>query len=187
MKVNIACLQMASKPYDWDYNIEKATAMIREAAGNGANICILPEVFIPGYSLTYENFRTAETLDGATVSTLTELAKALKIYILGSIIEKTENQFYNTMLVIGPEGLLDTYRKIHVFAIEQKYWKPGNAATIVDTEYGVTSRQFNSACIAVALHHVPRLGIKTCMRWLLCHSRFGAARTPPSHPPPAVK
>ncbi|NVM27423.1 MAG: carbon-nitrogen hydrolase family protein [Candidatus Helarchaeota archaeon] len=136
MKVNIACLQMASQPYDWDYNIEKATAMITEAAKNGANICLLPEVFIPGYSITDENFKQAEYLNGPTVSTMESLAKHKNIYISGSFIEKTHKEFYNTMFLIGPKGLLGTYRKIYVFSTEQKFWKPGKEITIVDTEFG---------------------------------------------------
>ena len=136
MKVNIACLQMASKPYDWDYNIEKATAMIKEAVNNGADICVLPEVFIPGYSLTDENFRQAEPLDGPTVSILKQMAKELNVYITGSIIEKTKTEFFNTMVFVGPKGLMGTYHKMNVFSLEQKYWKRGNEGTIVNTEFG---------------------------------------------------
>ena len=136
MKVNIACLQMASHPYNWDYNIEKSTAMLSEAAKNGADICLLPEVFIPGYTHSDDNFRQAESLDGPTISTLQGLAERLKIHIAGSFIEKTEKHFYNTMFVIGPEGLLGTYRKNFVYATEQKYWKRGKDASIVDTKYG---------------------------------------------------
>ncbi|MHA1267244.1 MAG: carbon-nitrogen hydrolase family protein [Candidatus Helarchaeota archaeon] len=136
MEVNIACLQMASVPYNWDYNIEKATNMVRTAAEKGAQFLILPEVFIPGYSHSDENFRQAEYFDGPTVATFLALAKELKIHVLGSFIEKTERDFYNTMFVIGPEGLLGTYRKMHVYSMEQKYWKCGKKVSIVDTEFG---------------------------------------------------
>lgn len=136
MKVNIACLQMASQPYNWDYNIAKAKAMITDAANKGANICLLPEVFIPGYFHSDENFQQAETMDGQTISTLKILAQNLNIHISGSFIEKAEKNFYNTMFVIGPEGVLGTYHKIHVFSLEQRYWKPGKDVTIVDTEFG---------------------------------------------------
>ncbi len=136
MKVNIACLQMASLPYDWDYNIEKTNTMIKTAAKNGAQICLLPEVFIPGYSHTTKNFEQAESLEGPTISHLKELAKELNIYISGSFIEKAGSDFFNTMFVIGPTGLLGTYHKKHVFSFEQKYWKPGKDVTIVNTEFG---------------------------------------------------
>ncbi len=127
---------MASHPYNWEYNIEKAMRMIKDAANRGANICLLPEVFIPGYLHDYENFRQAEPMDGPTISKLIELARVLNIYISGSIIEKADKNFYNTMVVVGPEGLLGTYRKIHVFSVEQKYWKPGKEVSIVETPFG---------------------------------------------------
>ncbi len=136
MDVNIACIQMASQPYKWDYNIKRATLLIKEAASKGAQICVLPEVFIPGYSLTDETFRQAETLEGQTMSTLHQLARELNIYITGSITEKFARDFYNTMFMLSPQGLLGTYRKIHVFSFEQKYWKPGKNTTIIDTEFG---------------------------------------------------
>jgi len=110
--------------------------MIREAAKNGADICLLPEVFIPGYSHTVGNFKQAEPLEGPTMSNLKDLAKELKVYISGSIIEKMGGDFYNTMIVIGPEGLLGTYHKKYVFSVEQKYWKRGKEVSIIHTKLG---------------------------------------------------
>lgn len=136
MKINIACLQMVSQPYNWDYNIEKSMSMIREASKNGVDICLLPEVFIPGYSFSLDNFKQAEPLNGPTIEILLNLAKELKIYISGSIIEKSNQNFFNTMFFIGPEGLLGIYRKIYVFGIEQKFWKKGNEISIIDSKFG---------------------------------------------------
>src|SRR5271157_613657 len=135
-KITIACLQMASSPYECENNLEKATIMIREAAENGANICILPEVFNPGYSLDNDNFIKAETLDGQTITRFKELAAELNLYITGGLGEKTEKEFFNTMYFIGPSGLMATYHKKHVFSLENKYWKRGKQNVIVNTEFG---------------------------------------------------
>ncbi|MBD3227818.1 MAG: hypothetical protein GF329_06485 [Candidatus Lokiarchaeota archaeon] len=136
MEIKIACLQMASKPYDWDYNIETASNMIKDASESGADIALLPEAFIPGYSLTKDNFRYAEPLEGKTISELKKLAKKLNIYISGSFIEKKEKNFYNTMFFLGSEGLLGVYRKNYVYSIENKYWKRGKDVSIIDSEFG---------------------------------------------------
>jgi predicted amidohydrolase len=135
-KITIACLQMASSPYDCEKNLEKATSMIHEAAENGANICILPEVFNPGYSLDDENFLKAETLEGPTITQFKQLAAELNIYITGGLGEITGKEYFNTMFFIGPGGLMATYHKKHVFSLENKYWKRGKNATIVNTEFG---------------------------------------------------
>jgi predicted amidohydrolase len=127
---------MASDPYNWDYNIEKATSMIKDAVGGGADICLLPEAFIPGYSLTSDNFRYAEKIDGKTISIIKNLAAELKVYISGSIIEKTEKDFYNNMFFIGPEGIMGTYRKMFVYSLENRFWKRGKDPAIIDTKFG---------------------------------------------------
>ena len=134
--ISIACLQMASAPYDCEDNLEKATTMIREAAEKGANICILPEAFNPGYSLDDENFLKAETLEGPTVTRFKQLAAELNIYITGGLGEKTDKEFFNTMYFIGPSGLMAIYHKKHVFSLECKYWKRGKNNVIVTTEFG---------------------------------------------------
>jgi len=127
---------MASRPYDWDYNIKKSISMIKEASNNKVDICLLPEVFIPGYSLTPKNFEYAESLDGKTIESISEIAKELNIYISGSIIEKKETDFYNTMFIIGPEGLLGTYHKKYVYSMEQKFWKRGKNISVIDSKFG---------------------------------------------------
>jgi predicted amidohydrolase len=137
VKTKIACLQMASRPYDREYNIRKAGGMVREAAGRGAELCLLPELFVPGYSLTDENYRHAETMQGPTVSALAELAAGLGVHVSGSIIEKDAGDYYNTMFIVGPEGLCrPVHRKVHVASIESLYWKRGRQGTIVKTALG---------------------------------------------------
>jgi predicted amidohydrolase len=134
--VTIACLQLASIPYENEKNLDLATSMIKDAASNGVNICILPEAFNPGYSLDDENFIKAETLDGPTITRFKELAAELNLYITGGLGEKTGKEFFNTMYFIGPSGLMATYHKKHVFSLENKYWKRGKAVTVVNTEFG---------------------------------------------------
>jgi predicted amidohydrolase len=130
-RINIACLQFASTPFANEMNLDRAEAMIREAAKNGATICILPEVFNPGYSHDERSFLQAETLDGPTITRLKALAAELMTYITGGLTEKAGNEFFNTMFFIGPSGLLAVYHKQHVFSLENKYWKRGKGIKIV--------------------------------------------------------
>ncbi|MBD3254071.1 MAG: hypothetical protein GF383_03220 [Candidatus Lokiarchaeota archaeon] len=136
MKINVACIQMASRPFDWDYNIQKAKSMIEEAKQNGAQICLLPELFVPGYSYSEKNYKNAESINGKTISFLTDLAKNLEVYLSGSIIEKENNDLYNSMFFIGPNGLIGKYHKINVFSLENKFFRKGNEGVIVDTKFG---------------------------------------------------
>jgi predicted amidohydrolase len=136
VQVRIACIQLSSRPFDGAANLRQATKMIRDAARDGANICLLPEVFNPGYSLVDKNYQHAEKIDGKTIAGLCSLSAQLNVYIAGGLAERAEGEFYNTMFFIGPRGIMATYRKRHVASLENKYWKRGKSATIVDTEFG---------------------------------------------------
>jgi len=134
--MHIACVQLASKPFDPAANLDKAAALITRAAEEGANIILLPEVFNPGYSLVDKSYVYAEPINGTTVSRMCELAASLGVFIAGGLGERTGRDFYNAMIFVGPTGLLGHYRKRFVTSLENKYWKRGNAGLVIETRFG---------------------------------------------------
>ncbi|KAF5743165.1 Nitrilase/cyanide hydratase and apolipoprotein N-acyltransferase family protein isoform 1 [Tripterygium wilfordii] len=136
---------------DKERNIEHARKGIEEAAGKGAQLVMLPEIWNGPYS--NDSFPVyAEDIDAggdASPSTamLSEVASSLKITIVGgSIPERSGGQLYNTCCVFGPDGKLKAkHRKIHLFDIdipgkitfmESKTLTAGETPTVVDTEVG---------------------------------------------------
>lgn len=127
-------------------NLSAAEAMIREAAGNGADMIALPEMFNCPYSNKY--FRAyAEEESGETVRFLSSLAKELGIYLIGGSIPELDNgNVYNTSFCFNKEGeLIGKHRKIHLFDIdvkggirfmESETLTPGGSVTVLDTEFG---------------------------------------------------
>ena len=127
-------------------NINTACQKIREAAENGADFAVLPEMFC----CPYENscFRTyGEEENGPAQQALSALASELGIYIVsGSLPELAEGNVYNTSYVYGRQGeLLAKHRKVHLFDIdvvggqrfkESDTLSPGNAITTFETEFG---------------------------------------------------
>ncbi|MHA1911660.1 MAG: carbon-nitrogen family hydrolase [Candidatus Kariarchaeaceae archaeon] len=110
-----ACIQMDIKLGDIKANISHAEQMISSATKKGANVILLPELFTTGYDLA--NSRAlAEKLDGPTVQWMTKISKENNITLMGSIIEVGDDLPYNTLVVCSPEGLISSYRKIHLFA-----------------------------------------------------------------------
>jgi len=119
--------------------------MIRKAAGNGARVIALPEMFNCPYSNKY--FREyAEDDKGETVQFLSSLAKDLNIYLIGgSIPELDQDAVYNTSFSFDTEGnIIGKHRKIHLFDIDVKggirfkesdTLTPGNSATVFETEF----------------------------------------------------
>ena len=143
-KVKVSAIQIQVSNCLED-NLKKAEAKIREAAGNGANIILLPELFERQYfcqERRYEYYAYAkETLDNDAVKMALELSKELKVLILVSFYELSGNCTYNTLAYVEDGKLLGTYRKTHIpddhYYQEKFYFTPGNTGfKVFDTKYG---------------------------------------------------
>lgn len=126
---------------DTDTNVATAELRIRDAAANGADLVVLPEIWNVGYFDFDQYAAKAEPLDGPTMSRLRALADELGLYLhTGSIVERDGDALYNTSGLIDPGGdLLDTYRKIHLFGYESEESRlltPGKRIVAIDTELG---------------------------------------------------
>ncbi|KAH6806617.1 Nitrilase/cyanide hydratase and apolipoprotein N-acyltransferase family protein [Perilla frutescens var. frutescens] len=146
----IALCQLAVTA-DKEKNIVHARQVIEDAAGKGAKLILLPEIWNSPYS--NDSFPVyAEDIDAggdASPSTamLSELSRSLKITIVGgSIPERSGDRLYNTCCVFDTDGKLKAkHRKIHLFDIdipgkmtfkESKTLTAGETPTIVDTDVG---------------------------------------------------
>jgi predicted amidohydrolase len=102
-------------------NLAKADRLVREAAGLGAEVVVLPEKWsVLGTSEQME--AAAEPLDGRCITWAREAADELGIdLIAGSILEKVPGQskHANTSVHVGPDGEIKAvYRKLHMFDVE---------------------------------------------------------------------
>jgi deaminated glutathione amidase len=106
---------------DTDRNLETADRLVREAAGRGAELVVLPEKWsVLG---TAEQMNAgAQPLDGPCIEWARRTARELGIdLIAGSILERVAGQRKgaNTSVHVGPDGeLRSVYRKIHMFDVE---------------------------------------------------------------------
>ena len=137
--VQAGLIQMACVA-DKQANIEKAITLIREAAGKGAQIICLQELFSSEYFCreeNYDNFSLAEPVPGPTTRRFQDLATGLSVVLLASLFEKRAKGIYhNTLAVIDADGtFLGKYRKNHIpddpGYYEKFYFTPG------DTGYSV--------------------------------------------------
>ena len=89
-------------------NIKKAEVMVRQAANEGANIILLPELFERVYfcqERNYDYYSYATTVEeNPAVNRFKEVAKELEVVIPVSFYEKEENVFYNSVAVIDADG-----------------------------------------------------------------------------------
>ena len=144
-KVKVSAIQIQVSNCLED-NLNKVEAKIREAARNGANIILLPELFERQYfcqERRYEYYAYAkETLDNDAVKMALELSRELNILILVSFYELSGNSTYNTLAYVEDGKLLGTYRKTHIpddhYYQEKFYFTHGNTGfKVFDTKHGM--------------------------------------------------
>lgn len=144
-QVTVAAIQMQMDKNP-DNNLIKAEKMVREAASQGANIILLPELFENLYfcqEKRYEYYDLAETVDNnPAVKLFSKLARELKVVMPISFYEKDGNVLYNSIAMLDATGEnLGVYRKTHIpddhFYQEKFYFTPGDTGFKVwNTAYG---------------------------------------------------
>jgi N-carbamoylputrescine amidase len=127
-------------------NLDAAVAKVREAAGRGAKIVCLPELFRSQYFCQKEDaayFDLAESIPGPTTEAVGAAARRHSVVVVASLFERRSSGLYhNTTAVIGTDGaLVGTYRKMHIpddpSYYEKFYFTPGDLGfRLFPTEYG---------------------------------------------------
>jgi predicted amidohydrolase len=107
-------------------NLDKIVNTICNAK---AELIVLPELPFTGYYFKNRNELSQlahEVNDSFIVNALIECCKKKDFYLVTGFAEKENEKLYNSSLLIGPEGLIHTYRKIHLFNLEKYWFDPGN-------------------------------------------------------------
>ena len=140
--VTIGLIQLQNEPGKKKENYASAEKMVREAAGMGARIICLPELFVTGYNLDIfgeDLYGMAEGLTGPTITGMRALAKELGVYIIAPIAMqmRTSRPLENNAVLIGDDGeVVGVYSKNHLFGDEPKYFSTDGRYPVFDTKYG---------------------------------------------------
>ena len=135
--------------YDVDKSVELHVSYIEEAAAAGAELVVFPECSLQGYPADFRAseaavslkpfLKTAEKIaDGPNVARIADQAAEKGIYVIYGLNEATERPgvIYNTMVLTGPDGLVGTFRKVHVGITEQVFWRRGDDWPVYETPFG---------------------------------------------------
>jgi N-carbamoylputrescine amidase len=143
--IRLAALQAALSD-DMDANIAKVSALVREAAGKGADVILPSELFAGHYFCkTQDEKHFARAFPWKThpaAIAMAKLAKELGVVIPVSIFEKAGPHYYNSAVIVDADGdLLGVYRKSHIpdgpGYQEKYYFRPGDTGFKVwDTKKG---------------------------------------------------
>jgi len=144
-KVKIGVVQHACTA-DLAANLAAAERGLREAAGRGANIVCLQELFRSVYFCQVEDhkyFELGEPIPGPTTERMQELARELGVVVIASLFEKrAPGLYHNTAAIIDADGaFLGKYRKMHIpddpLFYEKFYFTPGDLGFRAwDTKFG---------------------------------------------------
>ncbi|MBK9167664.1 MAG: carbon-nitrogen hydrolase [Bryobacterales bacterium] len=144
-KFTIGLVQTACLP-DTDANLRNAAEKVREAAGRGAQIVCLQELFRSQYFCREEDakyFDLAEPVPGPSTEALSAVARECGVVIVASLFERrAAGVYHNTAAILGTSGeLLGMYRKMHIpddpLYFEKFYFTPGDLGfRNFDTPFG---------------------------------------------------
>lgn len=142
----IAVVQAEPVMFDKKTCLEKGISLIEEAAGNGAELIVFPELFIPGYPFAMNfGFRTgcrsadgrvdwkkyydnSVLVDGEEIQKLAEIAQKKEIYLSMGYSERdaVTGTLYNSNVMISPEGEVMNHRKLKPTGSERVVWGDAN-------------------------------------------------------------
>jgi predicted amidohydrolase len=104
--------------------LERAEALVTQAAAQGAQIAVLPEVFNTGYEYHDRNYKLAEPQDGPTLAWMKSAARKHNLYLAGSLLLHEADEIYNAMHLISPAGKTWRYDKSCPWGWERAYFRP---------------------------------------------------------------
>ncbi len=203
--VKVAAVQMSCSR-DVKENLDKAERLVREAAGKGAKLILLPELFERQYfcqERRYDYYQFAKSVaENDAVRRFTAVSEELSVVLPVSIYERDGIVLYNTVVMLDCGKNLGIYRKTHIpddhFYQEKFYFTPGNTGfKVFDTSCGKVGMGIcwdqwfpeTARCLALlgadiilyptAIGSEPILGVDSVGRWQRTMQGHSAANIVP--------
>ena len=135
----VAVAQIEPRLGEVERNLETCLSRLAEAAGAGAELIVLPECAIPGYMFdsAAEALEFAEEIPGPSTEALAEECRRLGIHVVCGLLERDGDRLHNAAVLVGPNGLIGTYRKTHLpYLGVDRFAVPGDELRVFDTPLG---------------------------------------------------
>lgn len=183
-KFKLAVVQLRTET-DKAATMLKAERMIAEAASNGAEIVVLPEMWSCPYSKKYFHaFADAE--NGGSVAEISRWARENGVILVGgSVPEKDGDELYNTCFVFDEQGRqIARHRKVHLFDVdieggirfkESNSFAPEHEVTVFDTRFG---KMGVIVCFDIRFPELSRAAAKRGAEVIFCPAQFNMTTGP---------
>ena len=136
--MRLACAQYAVRDGDPAHNLERSLHFIRQAAAEGVDLLVLPELANSGCELGSGDLapRLAEGIPGGpTAQAWKKEAEGSGVYVAGGLLEREGDAMYNSAVLLGPETF-GRYRKTHLWDREKLLYERGRELPVFDTPLG---------------------------------------------------
>src|SRR5579884_2538467 len=132
--VRVAACQYEPRVGSLDRNRAAAVAWAERSAKGGAQLIVLPELASSGYVFRDEReaVASAEVADGPLAAALHAVCAEHGCFVVCGVNERAGAVRHNSALLVGPNGHIATYRKLHLFHDEQTWFAPGEHLPLVE-------------------------------------------------------
>jgi len=148
--VRVAAASVESKPRQLPGNLDKIEAWTARASLAGAQLVLFPELSLTGFvpnhprhdheSWLREALKIARQdalpLHSPALETVRKFATDHRMLISVGMLEDAGNLLHNTQVLVGPEGLLGAWRKMHVPMFEMPFYNGGPTPDVIETPLG---------------------------------------------------
>ncbi len=127
--IKIAAVQIDPAITKNEKNLEKLLLWTEKAAAEGAPLIVFPECALTGYVFNSreEALPFMETIPGPATDRLADLCRELGVHVVFGLLEVDGDKCYNAAVLVGPQGLVGKYRKIHLpFLGVDRFVDPGD-------------------------------------------------------------
>jgi len=127
--IRVAAVQSDPQIGEVAANLATIEAKLREAALGGATLIVFPECALTGYGFASraEAILHAEPIPGPSSNAIIGLCKELNVFAVVGMLERDGERMFNAATLLGPEGVVGTYRKIHLpFLGVDRFTDPGD-------------------------------------------------------------
>ena len=163
-----------SRPEHTLENLAGVHRWSRDAAAQGAELVVFPELSLTGFVPNHpvgdhaewlqkalrSAWSTAEPIDGPTVTELSRISAETGVWLAAGLMENAGNVLFNTFVLVGEGRLQGRWRKMHIPMFEMPIYNGGDAPDVVDTPFG---RIGANICFDTLLPESTRLlGVDAC-------------------------
>jgi predicted amidohydrolase len=148
--VRVAAVAVDTKPGELEKNLETIDRWCATATEAGAQLVLFQELSLTGFIPNHpkgehdawlrralrEARSMAQTVPGPGTNQLTEIAKRRNVLVAAGLLEEAGNVLFNTHVLVGPDGFLGAWRKMHVPMYEMPFYNGGGPPEVVDTTLG---------------------------------------------------